>query len=159
MLRVPCSYPIDSPRCDMRLPEAALSFRRMNGLMVPERLGAVNITAWLYRDQRGGDGIHVNPNTPKADLIREHGRAKTWQADVGFHSEFHAAEWFRVRPELRVLHIFSERIPCREQCGPFLRHYFPGVPWYYYYDRRSWIGNEGEILKWASAALTTAYGL
>jgi hypothetical protein len=78
---------------------------------------------------------------------------------VGLHSEGRAAEWFRRRPELRVLQIFSERIPCRQMCAPLLRHYYPGIPWYYYYDSGSWIGNGGELMRRAGDILKTAYGL
>jgi len=43
-------------------------------------------------------------------------------------------------------------------CAPMLRHYFPGVPVFYYYDRRSWVGNErGGLVKTAAAALRSAY--
>lgn len=161
MLRIPNCRPMDSARCDPRLPEAALRYRRtMNPpLTTREALGAINVTAWLYRDKNGVEGIQVNPNVTIAEIVRVFGPARTRDAEVGLHSEGRAAEWFRRRPELRVLQIFSERIPCRQMCAPLLRHYYPGIPWYYYYDSGSWIGNGGELMKRAGDILKTAYGL
>jgi hypothetical protein len=125
----------------------------------PEYLAAINVTAWLYQRKNGSVDIQVNPNTTIAELRKKFGRADTPDAEVGFHSEGKAAEWFRVQPELQVLQIFSERIPCRNMCGPMLEHYFPGVPWFYYYDRRSWIGSRGELVQGVAEALRVAYGL
>lgn len=161
MLRVPNARPMDSPRCDPRLPEAALRYRRTANpqLTTREALGAINVTAWLYRDRNGVEGIQVNPNTTIADLTRVFGPAATPDAEVGIHSEGRAAEWFRLRQDLRVLQIFSERVPCAKMCAPLLRHYYPGVPWYYYYDSGSWVGNRGEMLKRAGDILKTVYGL
>ena len=63
-----------------------------------------------------------------------------------------------MRPQFRVLQIFSERIPCPKMCAPMLRHNFPGVPWYYYYDRRSWIGDsQGGLVKTAAEVLKSSY--
>ena len=144
----------------MRLPEAALSFRRRESLTSLSALGAINITAWLYRDEAGKQSIQVNPNITIAELTRQFGPADTPDAEVGIHSEAQAAEWFRTRRGLQVLQIFSERIPCALMCGPLLRNYFPGVPWYYYYDRRSWFGGgRGGLVKTAGAALQSAYSL
>ena len=159
--RVPSSQPIHSPRCDVRLPEAALNFRMVNNprLTSSKYLGAINVTAWLYRDKEGLEKIQVNPNTTIAELLRQFGPAETPDAEVGIHSEGRAGEWFRTRPAFRVLQIFSERIPCPMMCAPMLRHYFPGVPWYYYYDRRSWFGPGGKLLKTAGEVLKTAYEL
>jgi len=153
--------PVDSPPCDFRLPQATLSYRRTaTPLLTSEQaLGAINVTAWLYRDRNGNEGIQVNPNITIAELARAFGPAATPDAEIGIHSEGVAAEWFRTRPGLRVLQIFSERIPCRHMCSPLLRRYYPGVPWYYYYDRNSWRGNGGELLKRAAGILKTAYGL
>jgi len=161
MVRWPNSKPADSLPCDLRLPEAALRYRMANSpqLITPEALGAINVTAWLYRDKRGVEGIQVNPNVTIAELKRAFGPAPTRDAEVGFHSEALAAEWFRTRPELQVLQVFSERIPCRHMCAPLLQHYYPGVPWYFYYDSASWVGNRGEQLKRAGEILKTAYGL
>jgi len=100
-----------------------------------------------------------NRNTTIAELIKQFGPAETPDAEVGFHSEMRAAEWFRVRPDVRVLQIFSERIPCAKMCAPMLRHYFPGVPWFYYYDSNSWKGPAGERVKRAGAILKSAYEL
>jgi hypothetical protein len=158
--KIPSSFPDFSPRCDPRLPQAALAFRRqqvppLTGLA---ELGAMNITAWLYRDERGVESIQVNPNITIGQLRQQFGPPETPDAEVGIHSEAQAAEWFRTRPRFRVLQIFSERIPCAKMCGPMLRHYFPGVPWYYYYDRRSWFGgSHGGLVKTAAAALKSAY--
>jgi hypothetical protein len=53
VLRIPNAKPIEA-RCDMRLPTAALSFRMKNDpqLTGSKYLNAINITAWLYRDDR-----------------------------------------------------------------------------------------------------------
>lgn len=161
MPKIPNSRPIESPRCDPRLPEAALRYR-MNAaprLTTREALGAINVTAWLYRDKRGVEGIQVNPNVTIAELARLFGPAATPDAEVGFHSEGRAAEWFRLRRDLRVLQIFTERIPCRDMCAPMLRNYYPGVPWYYYYDSGSWRGDRGELVKRAGDVLKGVYGL
>jgi hypothetical protein len=64
-----------------------------------------------------------------------------------------------MNPHLQVFQIFSERIPCAYMCAPLLRHYYPGVPWYYYYDSGSWRGTRGELLKHAGDILKSAYGL
>jgi hypothetical protein len=158
MPRIPSSSPLDAVRCDLRLPEAALAFRRRERLTGLPELGAMNLTAWLYRDETGRESIQVNPNVTIVELRRQFGPPETPDAEVGIHSEAQAAEWFRVRPRLHVIQIFSERIPCTTMCAPMLRHYFPGVPWYYYYDRRSWIGNsKGGLVKTAAAALKSAY--
>jgi hypothetical protein len=153
--------PIASPRCDPRLPEAALRYRQTNQppLTARDALGAINVTAWLYRDQNGVEGIQVNPNVTIAELARVFGPAATPDAEVGFHSEGRAVEWFRTRPQLKVLQIFTERIPCSGMCGPMLRHYYPGVPWYYYYNSNSWRGNRGELLRRAGDILQAVYGL
>jgi hypothetical protein len=33
------------------------------------------------------------------------------------------------------------------------------VPWFYYYDRRSWRGSDGELIKRAAEILKCAYGI
>ncbi len=161
MPNIPSSDPAGSPRCDLRLPEAALNFRKSNDppLTSLKYLGAINVTAWLYRDSRGVEGIQVNPNTTIAELLKQFGPAETPDAEVGIHSEGRAGEWFRTRPAFRVLQIFSERIPCPKMCAPMLRRYFPGVPWYYYFDRRSWLGPNRKLVKTAAEVLKAAYGL
>jgi len=160
MPKFPNARPMDA-RCDMRLPEAALVFRRTNvpALTSLKDLSAINVTAWLYRDQQNVERIQVNPNTTIRELMTQFGPADTPDAEVGIHSEGKAAEWFRVRPELRVLQIFSERIPCAAMCAPLLTHYFRGVPWFYYYDRNSWRGPEGELVRTAGQVLKNAYDL
>ncbi|MGC2658931.1 MAG: hypothetical protein WA324_13315 [Bryobacteraceae bacterium] len=157
MPKQPNAKPADA-RCDMRLPQAALAFRMRNAppLTTDKYLGAINVTAWLYRDRAGVENIQVNPNTTIAELMRQFGPADTPDAEVGIHSEGKAAEWFRTRPDLTVLQIFSERIPCPKMCGPMLTHYFRNVPWFYYYDRNSWRGPGG---KTAGQVLKSAYGL
>ena len=97
MPRIPNSKPIDSPRCDPRLPYAALRYRIAGSpqLISQASLGTTNITAWPYRDKRGVEGIQVNPNVTIAELILTFGSAPTPDAEVGFHSECLAAEWFR----------------------------------------------------------------
>jgi len=161
MPKAPNCKPTDSPCCDPRLPEAALRYRKTATpqLTTRDALGAINVTAWLYKDRGGIEGIQVNPNVTIAELTRVFGPAQSPDAEVGFHSEGRAAEWFRVRPNLQVLQIFTERIPCRQMCAPLLKNYYPGVPWYYYYDASSWVGNRGELLQRAGDILKTAYGL
>jgi hypothetical protein len=113
-----------------------------------------NVTAWLYVDEQGVQNVQVNPNIPISQLREQYGNAET---EVGIHSECTAGEFFRTRPQLRVLQIFTERIPCTLTCGPLLRAYFPGVPWYYYYDKRAWFDAQGRLLRSAAQVLTTAY--
>jgi len=158
--KIPIAKPLEA-RCDMRLPEAALAFRMKNvpPLTSLKYLSAINITAWLYRDKQGVEGIQVNPNTTIVELLRQFGPAATPDAETGIHSEGKAAEWFRVRPDLRVLQIFSERIPCAKMCAPMMAHYFRGVPWFYYFDRNSWLGPGGALVKTAGEVLKSAYGL
>lgn len=158
-MRTPSSRP-DGLICDTRLPTEALAFRRdVPELLSAEGLGKINVTAWLYLDDRGLKQVKVNPNITLAQIRAEFGRAPTRDAETGIHSEGIAAEFFRTNPRFRVLQIFSERIPCKIMCAPMLRSYFPGVPWFYYYDRESWRGEAGEIIKRAASALKVAYGL
>lgn len=159
MPRSPSKLPNFAMPCDPRLPQAALEFRLRHGLSTTQFLGAINVTAWLYRDKAGVEGIQVNPNTTIQELIRQFGRAETSDAETGIHSEMNAGEWFRLRPQFQVIQIFSERIPCSKMCGPMLTAYFTGVPWYYYYDRRSWTGMDGKLMKSPADALRVAYGL
>jgi hypothetical protein len=161
MPKTPLAYPRFSGPCDPRLPQAALDFRLSHTppLTTAKLLGAINVTAWLYQDQTGAKKVQVNPNTTIEELIRQFGPADTPDAEVGIHSEGKAGEWFRVRPQLRVLQIFTERIPCPKMCGPMLRAYFPGIPWYYYYDRKSWTAPNGSLLKHPAQILKTAYGI
>lgn len=160
MPKIPNARPAGA-RCDMRLPEAALAYRRKNAspLTTAHYLGAMNVTAWLYGDRNAVEGIQVNPNTTIAELLRHFGPAETPDAEVGIHSEAKAAEWFRLRPHLQVVQIFSERIPCPKMCGPMLAHYFPGAPWFYYYDRNSWKSAGGGLVRTAGEVLKSAYGL
>lgn len=160
MPRTPNARPLDSPPCDLRLPEAALRYRRTSvpPLTARDALGAINVTAWPYREKNGPVGIQVNPNVTIAEIRRLFGPAPTPDAETGLHSEGMAAEWFRTRTNLQVLQIFTERVPCFT-CAQLLRHYYPGVPWYYYYDSSSWKGNRGELLLRAGDILKTAYGL
>jgi hypothetical protein len=157
MPKFPSSQPNFASPCDARLPQIALQYRLRNSppLTTPRFLGGINVTAWLYRDKAGVQSIQVNPNTTIEELIRQFGPAETPDAEVGIHSEMKAGEWFRLRPHLHVLQIFSERIPCSKMCAPMLKTYFPGVPWYYYYDRQSWKGTG----KKAGEILQSAYGL
>ena len=96
--------------------------------------------------------MKVNPNITLAQIRQEFGRAPTRDAETGIHSEGIAGQFFKENPRFRVLEIFSERIPCRIMCAPMLRHYFSEVPWFYYYDRDSWRGTEGELIKRAGEA-------
>ncbi len=151
--------PSDSPFCDPRLPAAALNFRKSQNLTSLRLLGAINITAWLYRDENGSEKIQINPNTTIAELLAQFGPAATPDAEVGIHSEAKAAEYFRLHRRYQVLQIFSERIPCSKMCAPLLRNYFPNIPWYFYYDRRSWFTGKGGVLRTAGQVLCTVYNL
>ena len=42
-----------SPACDPRLPAAALAYRTAHNLLSQTDLGAINVTAWLYRYPQG----------------------------------------------------------------------------------------------------------
>jgi hypothetical protein len=161
MAKIPSSYPRHAPPCNPTLPEKALQYRfdYPPPLTTDKFLGAFNVTAWLYRDAAGVHNVHLESNTTIEELKRKFGSAETPDAEVGFHSEMLAAQWFLGRLNLQVVQIFSERIPCPKMCAPMLRTYFPGIPWYYYYDRRSWIGSDGNLVKNPAAALKVAYGL
>ena len=163
MPRVPSSTPsnwkdrLGLPPCDPRLPEAALAYRREHSLIDERSLGTINVTAWLYRGAHGVEGVQVNPNIP-IEKLRNLG-TEYKHVPVGFHSEFMAAEWFRTQPKLRVLQIFTERIPCRD-CADFLRHWYEDVPgWYYYIDRRSLPDDGGPIWKQTAEGLRNVYAL
>jgi hypothetical protein len=159
MPKMPSSRP-EGWKCDPRLTIEALAFRRsVPGLLSPEGLGRINVTAWLYLDDRAVKQVQVNPNITIAEIRAEFGRAPTRDAETGIHSEGIAGQFFKNNPRFRVLEIFTERIPCKIMCAPMLRNYFPGVPWFYYYDRNSWRGNDGELIKRAGEALRAAYGL
>jgi hypothetical protein len=159
--KTPTSLPRFAPQCDPRLPQAALDFRLHNAppLTTPKLLGGINVTAWLYRDQNGKIGVKVNPNTTIQELTQQFGPAETPDAEVGIHSEMKAGEWFRTKRQFQVLRIFTERIPCPIMCAPMLKHYFPGVPWYYYYDRRSWNGPNGGLVRYPADVLKSVYNL
>ena len=75
-------------------PATALAYRRTNGLLSQTDLGALNITAWLYCDKQGIESVQVNPNVTIAQLRQLYGSAATPDAELGFHSEAMAAEWF-----------------------------------------------------------------
>jgi hypothetical protein len=159
MPKMPSSRP-EGWKCDPRLTIEALAFRRsVPGLLSPEGLGRINVTAWLYLDDRGVKQVQVNPNITLTQIRAEFGRAPTRDAETGIHSEGIAGQFFKDNPRFRVLEIFSERVPCKIMCAPMLRNYFPGVPWFYYYDRNSWRGNDGELIKRAGETLRVAYGL
>ena len=157
MPKIPSSRPDHAPVCDPRLPEAALEFRLRHGLTQPAFFNALNVTAWLYREPSGETKVQVNPNVPIRDLVQQFGPAATPDAEVGFHSEMLAAQWFLERPTLRVLQLFTERAPCRGMCAPMLQRYFAHVPWYYYYDRASWRGPKGKVLRSPGEVLPSAY--
>ena len=159
MPKTPSSEPSFGPLCDPRLPTAALAYRRKNNLLSPSDLGAINVTAWLYRDKQGVEGVQVNPNVTIAHLKQLHGSAATPDAEVGFHSEALAAEWFRTRPQFTVLSIFTERYPCAKSCAPLLRTYYPGRTWYYYYKPSSWTNDRGQFIARAAGILKSVYGL
>jgi hypothetical protein len=159
MPKMPNSRP-DGWKCDLRLPAESLAYRKsVPELLSLEGLGRINITAWLYLDDQGNHKVKVNPNITVAEIRQEFGRAPTRDAETGIHSEGIAAEFFRLNPRYKVLQIFSERVPCRIMCAPLLQNYFPGVPWFYYYDRRSWRGSDGELIKRAAEILKCAYGI
>jgi len=164
MPKVPLNRPSCSSCCDPRLPQAALAFRIGNSprLTSPTYLSQINVTAWLYRDENGNELIKVNPNVRISEIIARFGPAESPDAEVGIHSEGIAAQWFhdqRREHTFEILQIFSERIPCKKMCGPMLDHYFPGIPWYYYYDRNTWYAPTGRIDRRAGEVLMTVYGL
>jgi hypothetical protein len=159
MLKTPIPRPDWAVPCDPRLPEAALQYRKRHSLTTPEFLGSINITAWLYCDRNGAVDVKVNPNITIEELKRKFGPAQTPDAEVGFHSEFEAADWFSKKRQLQVLQIFSERVPCKGRCAPFLRHRYPGIPWYYYYDSSSWKNEQGSTIRRVAEILKSVYGL
>ena len=149
-LKTPAAVPpYDPSRADMRLPEAAFKFRADNRLLGTDDMRHLNITAWLYRDNQGVEGVQVNPNCTIAELRAQFPPADPRDAvDVGIHSEGRAGEFFRTRRNLTVLQIFTERIPCSTQCAPLLANYFAGIPVFYYYDRRIWPDKSaGDVLE------------
>lgn len=160
MPKMPSSRP-QGLRCDPRLLTEALGYRRTCNppLVSPEALGKINVTAWLYLDEAGVRRVKVNPNITIAQIQQEFGRAPTRDAETGIHSEGIAGQFFKDNPRFRVLEIFSERIPCRKMCASMLHNNFPGVPWFYYYDRDSWRGSDGDLIKRAGEILKVAYGL
>ena len=89
MPKPPSSYPSFATPCDMRLPQAALQLRLRHSppLSTARFLAGISVTAWLYRDKAGVQGIQVNPNTTIEELIRKFVPAETPDAEVGFHSE------------------------------------------------------------------------
>jgi len=161
MPKTPSSEPPPpfSPACDPRLPAAALAYRTTQNLLSQTDLGAINVTAWLYRDPQGVQGVQVNPNVTIAQLKQQFGPAPTRDAETGFHSEAVAAEWFRTRRDLTVLQVFTERYPCSKMCAPLLKHYYPGIPWYFYYRPTSWTNDRGQFIPRAAGILKSAYGL
>jgi hypothetical protein len=64
-----------------------LRLRHSPPLSTARFLAGISVTAWLYRDKAGVQGIQVNPNTTIEELIRKFGPAETPDAEVGFHSE------------------------------------------------------------------------
>lgn len=165
MPKVPLKRPYYwSSNCDARLPQAALAFRLAQSPQLTSLsfLSRLNVTAWLYRDENGDEKVKVNPNITIQEIIKKFGRAETRDAEVGIHSEGVAAQWFRDQRrqhEYQVVEIFSERIPCKKMCGPMLDSYFPGIPWFYYYDRSTWYGPSGRVDYNAGEVLKMAYGL
>jgi hypothetical protein len=158
-MKTPLAAPSTAMRCDLRLPAAALEYRRTHRLLTAGDLGRINVTAWLYRDESGREAVQVNPNVPLGDLRRPGETRQNLPVEVGFHSEGIAAEWFRTRRNLTVLQIFTERFPCAAMCGPLLRAYYPGWAWYFYYRPSSWKDEHGQFVARAAGVLRTAYGL
>ncbi len=159
MPKTPSSEPEWSTRCDPRLTDAALHYRRINNLLTVSDLGGINVTAWLYRNQQGVEDVKVNPNITIGQLRSTFGPAATPDAEVGFHSEMMAADWFTKQRGVTILQIFTERYPCKHMCGPMLRNRYPGVPWYFYYRPSSWKNESGQVIAKAAAILKSAYGL
>jgi hypothetical protein len=73
-------------------------------LLSPEALGRINVTAWLYLDEKGVRKIKVNPNVTIAQIKAEFGPAPTRDAETGIHSEGIAGQFFKVNPRFRVLY-------------------------------------------------------
>ena len=73
-LKTPAAVPpYDPSRADMRLPEAAFKFKADNRLLGTDDMRHLNITAWLYRDNQGVEGVQVNSYdmmcTPKSGSV------------------------------------------------------------------------------------------
>jgi hypothetical protein len=161
MPKRPQSFPLDAPPCDPRLLDAALDLRLHHPppLTTDRFLNGFNVTAWLYQERTGTPAVKAFLNTTIEELVRKFGPAETPDAEVGFHSEMHAAQWFRTKSGIQILQIFSERIPCPKMCGPMLKSYYPGVPWYYYYNAGTWRRPNGRLEKYPAEVLKFVYGL
>lgn len=155
MPKIPNSRP-DGFVCDPSLPMKALEYRQAHDLVSKEKLGTINVTAWLYKNHLGATNVQVNANVTMAEIRAEFGPPPTRDADFGIHSEAFAAEFFRRNPKFSVLQIFTERIPCKN-CAELLKNFFPGRPWFYYYNRSSFINDDYKVIMQAGEALWHCY--
>src|SRR5947209_11042209 len=123
MAVTPQCWPEGIARCDARLPEEALRLRRENRppLLSERYLNGFNVSVWLYRDASNKLDCKGFLNTTIAELNMRFGPAETPDAEVGFHSEMHAGQWFRENHQFKPVQMFSERIPCPKMCAPMLR--------------------------------------
>jgi hypothetical protein len=161
MPKTPSCWPEEAGLCDKRLPEESLRIRREHKpepLTSARYLNGFNVSVWLYKDAAGRLDFKGFLNTTIGELNRRFGPAATPDAEVGFHSEMHGGQWFKEHLNLKPLQVFSERIPCPYMCAHMLRKDFPGVPWFYYYNRRTW-EQGGKFLKSPADILTSVYGL
>jgi len=160
MPKTPCSWPDCVHLCDKRLPEEALRIRRVHNppLLSDRYLNGFNVSVWLYRDADGQLGHKGFLNTTITELNSRFGPAETPDADVGFHSEMLAGQWFKDSRNFTPIQIFSERIPCPKMCAPMLRTSFPGLPWFYYYKRATWEQGRG-VRKNPAEILRSVYEL
>ena len=122
---------------------AAWDFRNRDGLTNQQQLAAMNVTAWLYTSNKTGrDEIYVIRNITKNEIIAALGPAQTPQAEVGFHAEALAGQFFLTNiSKSKVKQIFSERFPCSNKggsnalgCKQMLQNYFSSIPVYYMYQ-------------------------
>lgn len=122
---------------------AAWEFRVAEGLTSQQQLGAMNVTAWLYRDKFGKDEIYVRRNITINEIQVVFDKAATKQAEIGFHAEALAGQFFLAGiSNMKVKEIFSDRIPCsnptggnnRAGCLQLLKNNFPGIPVYFMHN-------------------------
>ena len=128
----------DERRCDRRLPERALAYRKEHNLLSPADLASYNVTVWWVKNGSLESWI-IERNTRIVDLRNPN--APLPMTEVGFHSEMLAYESLKALPgfatgQAKVQEIFTERAPCLEMCKPMLATYMKGVPVYYYIPHR-----------------------
>ena len=144
MDRILLRYPPEAQDSQSPLVAAAWAFRLADHLTNQQQLAAMNVAAWLYTNNASSkDEIYVRRNITKNEIVAEFGPAPTKPAEVGFHAEAVAGDFFRKGiNRMKVRAIFSERVPCsnptggnwRAGCRQLLQHYFSEFPVYYMYN-------------------------